>query len=96
MIERQARELMSESRSSGEESASRDNEEDDRDVPMTVLEDDIPLTKTGYSVPPAYPPIQVRNQVCCIISSLVYFSCISPISSPCWPLGSLCPYSGHS
>ncbi len=58
MIERQARELLS--GSSGAESVSRDNE-DDRDVPMAELDDDIPLTKTGYSVPPAYPPIQVRN-----------------------------------
>ena len=63
MIERQARDmLLTESRSSGEESVSRDNEdEDDRDVPMAELDDDIPLTKTGYSVVPAFPPIQVRD-----------------------------------
>ncbi len=45
-------------RSSGEDE-SPVPEDDDMDVPVKELDEDIPLTKTGYSVPPAYPPIQV-------------------------------------
>ena len=34
-------------------------EEEEDDVPKVEMEEDIPLAKTGFSVPPAYPPIQV-------------------------------------
>lgn len=47
-----------------EEEEEREEEEEDMDVPMKEeLEEDIPLTKSGYTpVPPAYPPIQVSAQ----------------------------------
>ncbi len=72
MIERQAREILSghgdRDGSAGESPSPRENEEEeeeeeeDIDVPVKEeLEEDIPLTKSGYTpVPPAYPPIQVR------------------------------------
>ena len=69
MIERQAREILSgdaagsSQRSSEEESPVRE-EEEDMDVPVKdEEEEDIPLTKSGYTVPPAYPPIQVWGAV---------------------------------
>ena len=66
VIERQAREILSGDAgrgSSEEESPAREEEEEeDMDVPVKEeLEEDIPLTKSGYTVPPAYPPIQVRG-----------------------------------
>ena len=63
IIEQQACEMLSESKSSGEESAKEndDDDEDDKDVPMAEMEVDIPLTKAGYAVPPAYPPIQASS-----------------------------------
>jgi len=57
IIEQEAQKMISESKSTSGDDSSQ-NEEDDKDVPMAELEDDIPLTKTGYPVPPAYPPIQ--------------------------------------
>ena len=69
MIERQAREILSghgdHNGSGGESPGPRENDEEDEEEDMDVpvkedLEEDIPLTKSGYTpVPPAYPPIQV-------------------------------------
>ena len=64
VIERQAREILSEAgrASTGEESPAREGEEEEEDMDVPVKEEeeeDIPLTKSGYTVPPAYPPIQV-------------------------------------
>ena len=42
----------------GEEDENEE-EEEDMDVAVKELEEDIPLTKSGYSVSPAYPPIKV-------------------------------------
>ena len=55
--------MLSESKSSGEESAKEnddDDDEDDKDVPIAEMEVDIPLIKASYAVPPAYPPIQAN------------------------------------
>ena len=74
VMERQARKTLTASHSSGsssdhsserEESPRRrtGSEDDDDFVGLPSKEEvveDIPLTKTGFSVPPAYPPIQVR------------------------------------
>ena len=55
---------------SGDDSPSRaegddeDDEEEDMDVPVKEeIEEDIPLTKSGYNVHPTYPPIQVRGHI---------------------------------
>ena len=58
IIEQEAQKMISESKSTSGDDSSQENEEDDKDVPMAEMEDDIPLTKSGYPVPPAYPPIQ--------------------------------------
>ena len=67
MIERQAREILSEEsdkEASGDESPSRpDEDEEDMDIPVKVELEDIPLTKSGYTVPGAFPPIQVGSLV---------------------------------
>lgn len=67
VIERQAQEIMSgdiDKDESWDESPSRadgeEEEEEDMDIPVKEELEDIPLTKSGYTVPPAYPPIQVR------------------------------------
>ena len=77
MIERQAREMLSgdpDREKSGDESPSRAGEEgeegegkekegeEEMDIQVKDLEEDIPLTKSGYSVPPPYPPIKVAPQ----------------------------------
>ena len=39
----------------------RDEEEEDMEVSVKEdVEEDIPLTKAGYSITPSYPPIQVH------------------------------------
>ena len=51
--------------------ARKEEEEEDMDVPVKELEEDIPLTKKGYSLPSAYPPILVSSTlavddcICC-------------------------------
>lgn len=48
--------------SSGDEESPMKEDEEDEDMVVPAkeeLEEDIPLTKSGYTVPPAYPPIQV-------------------------------------
>lgn len=46
--------------SSPEDSPQRREEEEEEDVHVKEeIEEDIPLTKPGYPVPAAYPPIQV-------------------------------------
>lgn len=46
--------------SSSESSPQREEEEEDMDVPVRhELEEDIPLTKTGYTVPASFTQIQV-------------------------------------
>lgn len=62
VMERQARKKLADgsNSSSGEESPGRMEDEDDVDLPVKMeMEENIPLTKPGYSVPSAYPPIQV-------------------------------------
>lgn len=47
--------------SSLEDSPRRQEEEEEEDVHVKEeIEEDIPLTKPGYPVPAAYPPIQVH------------------------------------
>ena len=36
-----------------------EDEEDEEDVPKVEMEEDIPLAKTGFTLVPAFPPIQV-------------------------------------
>ena len=75
MMERQARKALIASHSSGSSSGhssegeespqrrARSEDDDDDFVGLPTKEEvveDIPLTKTGFSVPAAYPPIQVR------------------------------------
>ena len=50
-------------RSRGDEEEEEEEEgEEDVDMPKVDMEEDIPLTKTGFSVPQPYPPIQVSPQ----------------------------------
>lgn len=41
-------------------------DDEEEDVPKVDLEEDIPLVKSGFSVPPAYPPIQVIYMSHCL------------------------------
>ena len=43
-----------------------DDDDDDLDIPVREMEEDIPLAKADYSVPPAYPPIQVSHHTHCL------------------------------
>ena len=63
VMEKQARDKLGRGAlhgSSSESSPPRDEEEEDMDVPVRhELEEDIPLTKTGYTVPASFTQIQV-------------------------------------
>jgi len=50
---------MEESSSPEDSPQRRGEEEEEEDMPVKEIEEDIPLTKPGYPVPAAYPPIQV-------------------------------------
>ena len=57
---------MEESSSPEDSPQRRGEEEEEEDMPVKEIEEDIPLTKPGYPVPPAYPPIQVYVLVCSV------------------------------
>ena len=79
VMEKQARDklggrgVMGDEGSSSESSPQREEEEEDMDVPVRhELEEDIPLTKTGYTVPASFTQIQVSLSE--ILDILVLFN----------------------
>ena len=53
----------------------QEEDEDEEDVPKVVeMEEDIPLAKTGFTVPPAFAPIQV-SPGCDHYSSYTIYKC---------------------
>lgn len=68
VMEKQARDKLGDRGSNGDEESSSESspqreeeeEEEDMDVPVRhEIEEDIPLTKTGYTVPTSFKQIQV-------------------------------------